>query len=35
MTKERSFWFLVSGEVLYKEPEKEKDYIHRYTDIEK
>lgn len=27
MTKERSFWFLVSGEVLYKEPEKEKDYI--------
>lgn len=27
MTKERSFWFLVSGEVLYKEPEKEKDYV--------
>lgn len=27
MIKERSFWFLVSGEVLYKEPEKEKDYI--------
>lgn len=27
MTKERSFWFLVSGEVLYKEPEKEKDFI--------
>lgn len=27
MTKERSFWFLVSGEILYKEPEKEKDYI--------
>lgn len=27
MTKERSFWFLISGEVLYKEPEKEKDYI--------
>lgn len=27
MAKERSFWFLVSGEVLYKEPEKEKDYI--------
>lgn len=27
MTKERSFWFLVSGEVFYKEPEKEKDYI--------
>lgn len=25
MTKERSFWFLVSGEVLYKEPEKEKE----------
>jgi hypothetical protein len=25
MTKERSFWFLISGEVLYKEPEKEKD----------
>lgn len=27
MIKKRSFWFLVSGEVLYKEPEKEKDYI--------
>lgn len=27
MIKERSFWFLVSGEVLYKEPEKEKDYV--------
>ena len=27
MTKERSFWFLVSGEILYKEPEKEKDYV--------
>ena len=27
MTKERSFWFLISGEVLYKEPEKEKDFI--------
>lgn len=27
MTKERSFWFLVSGEVLYKKPEKEKDFI--------
>lgn len=23
MTKERSFWFLVSGEVLYKEPKEE------------
>lgn len=27
MTKERSFWFLISGEVLYKEPEKEKDCV--------
>ena len=27
MTKERSFWFLVSGEVLYKEPKEEKDFI--------
>lgn len=23
MTKERSFWFLVSGEILYKEPKEE------------
>ena len=33
MTKERSFWFLVSGEVLYKEPEKEKDYIQSVQSV--